>query len=86
MNCWLQEGVDRSSWTSESDEKEAKFMEELDGKDRWGKDGRLVAYWWRMKLQPLSSASPNFCSRYENLASNVKRIGKKWSSAASGKH
>lgn len=26
MNRRLQEGVDRSSWTSESDEKEAKFM------------------------------------------------------------
>lgn len=44
MNCWLQEGVDRSSWTSESDEKEAKFMEEADRKHwkRW-RTGRLVA-------------------------------------------
>lgn len=48
MNCWLQEGVDRSSWTSESDEKEVKFMEEPDRKDRWGekkkwRTGRLLA-------------------------------------------
>lgn len=43
MNCWLQEGVDRSSWTSESDEKEAKFMEEADRKQHWGKDGGPVA-------------------------------------------
>lgn len=37
-----------------------KFMEEPDRKDRWGRDGRLAS-WRRVELQPLSSASPNFC-------------------------
>lgn len=74
MNCWLQEGVDRSSWTSESDEKEAQSTEEPGGTRQ---EGPLGGRWRTGRLLVENGTAVIVIAKaylFANLQLEVKRV------------